>query len=361
MPTDPKPLRIAFIGAGGIAQAQVDHLAKIPGVTVVAAADVGAKAVESFAAKVVSSKAGSDVRTYDDPAKLLKAEAGTLDAVSVCTPNGLHAVGTIAALKAGCHVLVEKPMAMNAKECAAMNAAAKKAGKHLVVGFQWRFDPRAQLLRQQVQAGRFGKILYVRVQALRRRGIPDWGVFGRKDLQGGGPMIDIGVHVSEMAHYVMGAPKPVRASGNCWTYLGDKPMTADCTWPNWDHKTYTVEDLAVGQVRFADGSLMSIESSFAAHIKEDVWNFQIMGTEAGATFDPLLVFRDHDGNQWNEAPGWLADGNWGVAFERKMRHFVAVCRGERTSEATGEDGMKVQQILDGIYASAKTGAEVKLG
>ena len=66
-------------------------------------------------------------------------------------------------------------------------------------------------------AGAFGNVMFVKCQALRRRGIPNWGVFGRKELQGGGPMIDIGVHCIEMAHYVMGSSKPVAASGNTWT------------------------------------------------------------------------------------------------------------------------------------------------
>ena len=72
--------------------------------------------------------------------------------------------------------------------------AARRAGKKIIVGFQHRFDPKTKLIRDQIKADSFGKILYVRAQALRRRGIPNWGVFGRKELQGGGPMIDIGVH-----------------------------------------------------------------------------------------------------------------------------------------------------------------------
>src|SRR5258708_2765192 len=133
---------------------------------------------------------------------------------------------------------------MNAIEGKAMLAAAKKAKKHLVIGFQHRFEPKSAVIKRQIDDGEFGKICYVRCQALRRRGIPNWGVFGRKDLQGGGPMIDIGVHIMKTAHYLIGSPKPISASGNIYTYLGNKPMQALANWPNWDHKTYTVEDLA---------------------------------------------------------------------------------------------------------------------
>src|SRR4029077_7615282 len=131
--------------------------------------------------------------------------------------------------------------AMNAAEGQKMLDAAKKNKKLLVIGFQYRYDVRSRILRKAVEDGFFGKILFVRVQALRRRGIPNWGVFGRKELQGGGPLIDIGVHVIEMAHYVMGSPKPIAASGNTWTYMGNKKSDVVSQWPNWDYKTYTVE------------------------------------------------------------------------------------------------------------------------
>src|SRR5207237_8459084 len=126
--------------------------------------------------------------------------------------------------------------------------AAKKIKKELIVAFQFRFEPKSRLIRRQVDEGRFGKIMYARAQALRRRGIPNWGVFGRKDLQGGGPMIDIGVHILETAHYMIGSPRPVSCTGNTWTFMGNKASDVASMWPNWDHKTYTVEDMDVGMV-----------------------------------------------------------------------------------------------------------------
>ena len=348
----PKPFRIGFIGAGGISHAHAENLKKVPGVELVCAADVSEKGLANF-----KEKQGV-ARTYADYKEMLLKEKGHLDAISVCTPNGLHAPNSIAALEAGLHVIVEKPMSMNAAEGQAMIDAAKKAGKHLVVGFQWRFDPKTTVLKNQADAGVFGNIKYVRVQALRRRGIPNWGVFGRKDLQGGGPMIDIGVHVTEMAHYVMGCPKPVAASGMTSTYIGDRPSTdIASSWAGWDHKTYTVEDLAVGFVRFANGAVMVIESSFAAHIEKDVWNFQILGDKGGATFDPLQIFTDYNGQMWNNTPGWVGGENH---FFLKMKHFVEVCRDGRLNESSGDHGLMVQKILDGIYASAESKKEVSI-
>lgn len=349
--------KLALIGTGNIAQAHATGFGKLPGVEVVAGCDTSQRSREAFAAKFPG------VRLYATWAEMFKAER-ELAAVSICTPNSLHCDAALAALAARLHVLVEKPMAMDAKQARRMVAAAAKARRHLTVGFQWRFDHRTRMIRSQVDAGEFGKVLYVRVQALRRRGIPNWGVFGRKDLQGGGPLIDIGVHCAEMAHYMMGSPQPVAASGGAWTYLGDKPTRAMCMWPDWDHRTYTVEDLAVGMVRFANGAMMAIETSFAAHIEKDEWNVQIMGEKGGAVWDTGTVFKDAGGYMWNMRSPILgpphSGPDWEVIHDAKMRNFVAAARDGAPDPSDGAQGLMVQQILDGIYASAAAGREVAI-
>ena len=168
------------------------------------------------------------------------------------------------------------------------------------MGFQYRYHPNTDFLVRAREDGRFGNVMFVKCQALRRRGIPNWGVFGQKKLQGGGPMIDIGVHVIEMAHYVMGSPKPVAAAGNTWTYLGNKKSDVVSQWPNWDYKTYTVEDLAIGQIRFDNGAILQIEASFAGHIEKDVWNFTRHGRQGRLPMGPaddLHRPRRHDGQR----------------------------------------------------------------
>jgi len=348
-----KPFRVGFIGTGGISHMHAKQLLKVPGVEIVAGCDINPKALAKF-----REAFGERVKGYDDYHKMLKSEQ--FDGVSVCTPNGLHSACAVAALDAGNHVICEKPMAMNARQAQEMVDAAKRAKRHLVIGFQYRFDPKTQLIRKQVEEGHFGKILYVRCQALRRRGIPNWGVFGQKHLQGGGPMIDIGVHVMEMAHYAMGAPRPITATGNTWTYIGDKPSTTVSQWPNWDHKTYTVEDMAVGMIRFDTGAMLTIEASFVTHIEKDVWTFQIFGEKGGATWDPVQVFTDYNGYMMNMTPGFVPSGGWEGIWQSKMRHWVEVCRDGRPNLASGEDGLMVQKLLDGVYGSAEAGREIAL-
>jgi predicted dehydrogenase len=350
-PTEQPKLRVAFIGAGGIAGTHMKFFSASPRVQIVAMADPSDQAMDARAKDYTIPERFKD---YKQMLAQIKP-----DVVSVCTPNGLHCENTIAALQAGAHVIVEKPMAMNAQEAQSMIDAAKKAKKKLVIGFQMRYSPNARFLRQQVEEGRFGKIMYARAQAIRRRGIPNWGVFGRKELQGGGPMIDIGVHIMEVAHYVMGSPRPIAATGQTFTYMGNKKSDVVSQWPNWDHKTYTVEDLAVGQIRFDNGAIMTIESSFVAHCP-GVFNFQLLGEKAGGNYDPPTLWHDHGGYMLNSAPDFIPKGDFMDNFQAKINNFIAHIADDAPSLAPAEHGLMVQKMLDGVYRSAEKGKEVAI-
>ena len=342
-------LRIAFIGTGGIAGPHLKALADMPDVELVALADINEQAMRDKA------------ETYGIPKENLFTDYNQMleriepDAVDICTPNALHAPNAIAALQAGAHVIVEKPMGMNAGECRQMIDTAKAHDRKLVIGFQFRMTPATQFLKRCADDGMLGNILYGRVQALRRRGIPNWGVFGRKDLQGGGPLIDIGVHMLEQCHYVMGAPRPVAAMGQTFTYLGDQPSDRVASqWAGWDYKSYTVEDLAVGHIRFENGAVVHIESMFAGHIEPKAkMDFELMGDKGGCTYADPVVSCDQAGHMVNIRPGWL-DPNANL-FHRKLRNFVDHVLHDEPTLCPAEDGLMVQQMLDGIYQSAEQG------
>ncbi len=344
-----KKLRLAFIGCGGICQTHVAAISRIPELEIVAGCDINPERLEEM-----KNNHGitSLYEKWDDMLREVKP-----DVVDVCTPNGVHAPAAIAALNAGCHVIVEKPMAMSPAECEEMIAAAKKNGKLLCAGFQQRYNPRSQFMKKLQEAGDIGDIMYVKCQALRRRGVPNWGVFGQKDKQGGGPLIDIGVHIIECAHYCMGEPKPVAATGNVWTYMGNKPSDVWSVWPNWDWKTLTVEDLAIGHIRFENGAIMQIESSFCAHIPEDVMNFTVMGTKGGYNWQTGTFYTDHAGAMINATAAYMPSTDFTALFVSKLQDFTnAILQGTPLT-APGEEGLAVQKILDGIYRSAAEGGK----
>ena len=348
-------LRLAFIGTGGISAAHIQAYQRLPEFEIVAGCDIRPERLEWFRQQPGCQKAA----VYEDYRQMLKKER--LDAVDVCTPNGVHAPATIAALEAGCHVMVEKPMAMNPAECQKMCNAAEKAGKILAVGFQYRYHPSTEMCLRAFQEGLLGEILYVKVQAMRRRGVPNWGVFGQKALQGGGPMIDIGVHMIESAHCAIGQPRPVAATGRTWTFLGDKPSQVVSRWPNWDYKSYTVEDLCVGQVRFADGSLMEVESAFCSHLEEDTAHWEIMGTKGGFSTATGTLFHDLAGTMDNSTAAYLPPHPSPTDFVSKLGDFLSAIQNGTPLHASGEEGMAVQKIIDGLYRSAeKQGKEVSI-
>lgn len=347
-----KKLRIGVIGAGGIATA-----AHIPGyqqlldrVELVAIADVNGER-----ARQVAQEKGFQ-KSYSDYEKMF-AEC-ELDAVSVCTPNKFHAPAAIAASRAGCHVLCEKPPAMNVQEAEAMVQAAQQAGKILTFGLHYRYTSEVRACKRFVDGGELGEIYAVRVNALRRRGIPGWGVFTNKELQGGGPIIDIGVHMLDTALYLMGYPKPIQVLGTTYQKIGTRPGVG--TMGQWDWQNYQVEDLAMGMIKFDNGATMLLEASFAANVESlDEMNVRLMGTEGGARVFPLKVFKEMYGALVDLTSAWLPQEqhpHWA-----EVREFVDACISGGEGMVKGVEAIRLQQIIDGLYKSAETGDLVKLG
>lgn len=156
----------------------------------------------------------------------------------------------------------------------------------------------------------------------------------------------------------MGAPKPVSASADMFTYLGNRPSSVESVWPNWDHETYDVDDLAVGRIRFDTGAVIHIESAFAAHIPErSLMNFQLMGDRGGATWEPTLVYTDESGHRVDKKPAWLADTAFDSVFQRKMNGFVDHLLYNQPTIAFAIAGLGVQTMLNTLYTSADRGAK----
>lgn len=340
---------IGIIGSGGIARGA--HLPgyralEREGVKIVAVCDV-----DEATAKRAASEFHVD-HVYTDYERML--ERDDIDAVSICTPNYLHKQPTVDALEAGKHVLVEKPLAMNAVEGKEMVEAARRTDRKLQVGFMNRFNSRALALKRFIDAGEMGEIYYGRAQALRRRGIPGWGVFTQKDKQGGGPLIDIGVHILDLTLWLMGHPKPVSVSGKTYTKFGTRSGVLGLMG-QWDPAKYTVEDLGIGFVRFDNGATLTVEASFAANLEKDVFNTELYGTEGGCTYEPARMYFERHQTLVDATPVFLPQTK---PYELEVRAFVQAIRDDTPVEVPGEQGLMVTQILDAIYQSSEEGREV---
>ncbi|MCC6404003.1 MAG: Gfo/Idh/MocA family oxidoreductase [Fimbriimonadaceae bacterium] len=280
-------------------------------------------------------------------------------AVSVAVPNLSHEKLTIEALQAGKHVLCEKPLAMNAQEARAMCKAAKDAGKILQVALQMRFGGGARFAREFIDAGHLGDVHYARAQALRRRGVPGWGVFIDKAQQGGGPLIDIGVHILDLTLFLMGYPQPVSATAQTWDTLGRDPSLYN-GMGDYDRAKFTVEDMAVGMIRFKDGSVVVLESSFMANIKDEQFRTEIMGTKAGILVkgggeDPVEIYTEQDRQLFDLKPRNVPEVP--SSHTAEVQAFVHAVAEGSPSPVPGEQGLVLNAIFDAMYRSAATGKE----
>ncbi|WP_067619750.1 Gfo/Idh/MocA family protein [Alicyclobacillus acidiphilus] len=343
-------LRVGIVGAGGIAQhAHIPNYLKVSDrVEIVSICDV------------VLDMAKKTAEKFDIPNVFSSVDemlAGPeLDAVSICTPNKFHKDASIAALRAGCHVLCEKPPAMSVAEAEEMANAAKEAGKYLTFGFHYRHSKEVDTLKRFVEAGELGDIYAATAIAMRRRGIPGWGVFTNKALQGGGPLIDIGCHMLDTALYLMGYPEPTMVLGATYQELGTRKGVG--LLGDWDYQNFSVEDMARGFVKFANGATLVIESAFAANVQlNDEMNVKLMGKEGGANVFPLTIYQERHGALVDVSPVYLPDVS---AYEREIKRFVDACLGGEPPISTPEQGVKLQRIINGLYQSAETGETVKL-
>ncbi len=323
-------------------------LAKQADVKIIAVADVNEEAAKKAAERFEVKHVFSDYK------KLL--EMDEIDAVHICTPNDMHMPPTVEALNAGKHVMVEKPIARNADEGAKMVEAARKTGKKLMVAQNVRFDAGNQCLKRFIDAGDLGEIYFGRVWALRRRGVPSWGVFTNKEKQGGGPLIDIGVHVLDLTLFLMGHPKPVTCSGQAFTKIGNTPGHVG-VWGPWDWQNYTVEDYAAGFVRLDNGASLVIESSFAANLGDEKMSASLMGTRGGADTSPLRIYGEQHGALIDITPVHLP--SWS-SYEAEVRGFYDAIRDDTEPPVTGEQALDVMKILDAIYTSSEQDREVAI-
>lgn len=349
-----KKVRVGVIGTGGIANgAHLPGYANIPDLCeIVALCDINPEALHRTAERYPQVK-----HLFDDYRKLLEMEE--IDAVSVCTYNAAHYLPTVDALRAGKHVLCEKPIAINTKEAKEMVETARKHGKILQIGFNQRFSPTYQALKRFIDGGELGDIYYARVQALRVRGIPGWGVFTDKEKQGGGPLIDIGVHALDLALWFMGHPKPIRATGVTYQKLGNRDLVG--FMGQWDYQHFTVEDMAAGFVRFDNDLTMTVESSFAANWKQDTQNITLLGTDGGLETSPPTIIQEKHKALVNFEPRVPGGGPHQFnTYNAEIKSFVECVRDGKEPLVTGEQALIVAQITEALYRSAETGQEVAI-
>lgn len=343
--------RVGLIGAGSIARG-----AHLPGflansdVELVAVADP----VEGRAVRF-ANHAGIEL-AFSDFRELLNRE--DVDAVSIATPPVAHAETTIASLEAGKHVFCEKPMAMNANEAIAMEQAALKANRVLAIDFQSRFEWDTQEARRLVTTGMLGTPHFARASYLRRAGVPTWGTFTSKTANGGGALIDIGVHALDRALYVLGHPTPTSVWGATGQPFGQRGGVTNL-WGPWNTETYDVDDYAFAAIRFTDDLILLLECSWILRMeKSSIQQLEISASGSGLALNPLRLFHDRNGSHSTETFGPPIEQR--PSHELSIADFVRAVRENIEPTVPAAHGVLIAKIVDAIYQSMTDRVEIQI-
>ncbi len=346
------PVRIGIIGAGGIARMHIMAYQRVPDVQIVAIADIVRERAKAAADK------WSIPYVFGDHRELLSLDE--IDAVSVCTYNKAHCQPTVDALRAGKHVLVEKPLAATLDDAVTMIRTARDTGKILHTAFWQRWQPEIQTARRIVQSGALGDLYYVQMIGGGRRRIPG-GSFMRQDTAGAGPIVDIGCYDLDTFMFLCGDPRPVSVSAMISYHLG---KSLPNVLGDWKHNPaeMEVEDMGVAFVRFEGGLVLHFVTYWAVHA-ENLGQSMLLGTRGGLQLGPqLTLFRDEFGVLTNVTPQ-IPDSTEPERmhhFVPQARLFVEAVRAGGPSPVDTQGILHSQVIMDGMFRSALSGKEVSV-
>jgi len=362
-----KKLRVAVIGAGIGRYHAMGYMAH-PMSEVVAVCDPDIERGANMIVGILGKTTIPTIRSHKEMLHLVD-----VDAVSVYVPNAFHMPVVLDCLAAGKHVLCEKPLARNAKEGQQMVDAAAKAGKLLMTQFNNRYRPEATVLKQYITDGALGDIYLARAGWVRRNGIPGWGGwFTQKESAGGGPIIDLGVHMLDLTMWLMGNPEPEIVLASAYSVFGPK---MEALGPGGTPNTtgqFDVEDMGCALIKFHGGQTIMLEAGWAARLKREHVYSTLMGTQAGASLervfttdgvddtsvDTLEIFGQENGVPVNRSLVVEPDPYMGRLAA--VGHFVDCLTNGAECMSSGADGLRIMRILDAIYKSAEKGKAVNI-
>jgi predicted dehydrogenase len=327
-------VRIGVVGAGAISQvAHLPVLSRLDGVSVVGVCDNDLPKAQALASRFAIHN------VFDDIEDLL--QYARPDAVVICTPNHLHEVHVTASLRAGAHVLCERPLALTTAGVERIIAARERAGRVVMVGMNYRFRSDVQAVRDFVRRGELGQLKAIRagwyVFRPSRSG-PDWR--RRRPESGGGALFDLGLPLLDLAIWLAGGPEA-------------RQVTASVD------RTAGVEDSGCALIICAGELSILVDVSWR-HVgdSERFW-LELMGEKGAASIAPLRVFKEVHGAPVNVTPTGAAgrENAFTASYRSEWAHFLAAVRGEVDAPNLGEQ-LVIQRLMAAVYRSAEEGRDV---
>lgn len=347
-------IRLGMIGAGQIAQFTAREFTGHPRCEVVAVADPSAERAGALAARVKAAA------VYESAEDLLARD--DVDAVYIAVPNALHESVACAALEAGKHVLLDKPFALSSAAAQNIARSAEAAGKTLMLGMNQRFERNVQRARQIVRQGRLGDIYHAKAFWRRRAGIPRMGSwFTARSVAGGGALLDIGVHVLDVALHLLDNFEPVSVSGATFTRFGNRGL-GEGGWgqSEREHADFDVDDFATAIIRLGNGVVITLEAAWALH--QDTGNDHdvlLYGDDAGLAVYSDRLFEPGENGEYHIIQN-ATTAPIDYPHCSRAQHFLNVLLGDEAPIIDVTQSLAVQRILDGIYQSATTETEVRV-
>lgn len=333
-------LKIALVGAGSIAQiAHLPNWIKMEDVEIVAVCDVDRGKVGPLTERF------GIPRWYSVLDEMLKREK--LDALHICTPSLHHYPMAYLALSKGVNVLVEKPVALNYNDSKMLYEYAEKKDLTLMVGMHHRFRDDVQILHNFLGQNELGEIFYIKAGWLQKWEKSERAVWhSEKKASGGGVLIDIGIQLLDLAFFITNFPKLKRVR------LYDYHLNPDVE----------VEDAALAVIETEAGQTITIEISWKMHLEKDTMYTNIFGKNGSAKLNPLRLYKEMHGNLVNVSPlqQYSKGDLFKKAYSKELKHFINVIRGKEKNMSSGKDALKVMEIIDALYKSAKIGEEVAI-
>ena len=365
-----RKVRIGIIGCGGIARSHIKAYLTMPDVEIVAGCDIVPGRAKTFMETWGVPNAKTD---YASHVEMLADKSLGLDAVSVCTYNRQHVPCAKAALEAGVHVLLEKPLSVTLEEAVELMRAERASGKVLSIGFQPRFDINMQMIKRVVQSGVLGKIYYIQTGGGRRRGIPigNEESFIRNETAGVGALGDIGCYSLDCVLNAIGYPKPLTVTGYKSDFFGKDPNYVryrDMNRPELA-EIFGVDDFAAAFVRLEGDIILDFRISWAMNL-DSPGDTIIMGTKGslripatdcwnGTFHKPMTLYHETAGNQVETTiPLLTAKPGDPTLWQKKVRTFLDACKNGTAAPVPIDEIIYNQAIIDGIARSSELGREV---
>ncbi len=358
-------LKIGFIGCGGIAvDKHLPAMAKQQDVELYAFCDI----IEERAQDAAARFGVPGAKVFTDYRRLLADK--DIAAVHVLTPNVLHCEISCAAMEAGKHVMCEKPMAATAADAQKMMDTMHRTGKLLTIGYQYRHMDNNKAMKAYVDTGALGDIYYAETTALRRRGIPTWGVFTSKQDQGGGPLLDIATHSLDLTLWMMDNYEVQSVTGVSFAKIGPAASVSEMgnDFGNWDPKKYDLEDSAFGFVRMKNGALINLRCAWAINMIPPRSSVVLCGTKGGLDCEDGVranhvvanrqVVTDISTRDLFRRPMGIDRNPILMPNDAEATLWVDALLGRGELFVKPEQAFTVTRILDAIYRSAETGETI---